>query len=74
MKGVSKNDKLIAYILIFLVVIIWGVAPPLNVVVNRGYSVALRLAIIGFISAIVLTFCCGKKLKQLNKSYFLIFL
>ena len=71
MKGVTKNDKLIAYLLIFLVVIIWGVGPPLNVVINKDYSVGLRLAIIGFISAIVLTFCCIKKLKQLNKDYFL---
>ena len=37
MKGVTKNDKLIAYLLIFLVVIIWGVAPPLNVVINKDY-------------------------------------
>ena len=72
MKRVEKNKKTIAYLLIFFVVIIWGITPLLNVVINKKYSTALRLSVSGFISAIVLTFFCVKKLKNLNKSYFFV--
>lgn len=72
MDKITKNKKMTAYFLIFLVLVIWGIAPPLNVVINKDYSVGLRLAVIGFISAIALLFCCIKKLKKLNKQYFLV--
>ena len=69
-KNNLKKKTVGAYLMIILVLFIWGMSPPLNVIINAQYSVALRSAVIGFISAITLLIICIKKLKKLNKEYF----
>lgn len=69
MKTKQGNKTVIAYVMIIIVVFIWGVSPPLNVYMNDKYSVALRGTVISAISAITLLIICCKKLKELNLQY-----
>ena len=66
----KHNKTYFAYALIFLVVLIWGCSPPLNTYLNQNYSVALRTAVVGVISAISLLIICWGRLKKLNAGYF----
>ncbi len=65
-----KKETGVAYAMIIFVVFIWGLSPPLNVIMNEKYSVAFRNAVICLISAVTLLFICRKNLKELNGQYF----
>ena len=65
----TSNKKAMAYLMIASVVILWGITPTINKYMNTSYSVAFRLAVIAFISAISLLFICWNKLKNLNSKY-----
>ena len=69
MKSERAKKTLIAYVMIMVVVFIWGTSPPLNVYVNARYSVALRSAVIGAISVLALLIISAKRLKELNVQY-----
>lgn len=69
MKHKKMSNMVIAYIMIIIVVFIWGISPPLNKYMNQNYSVALRSAVVGAISVVALLIICGKKLKELNVQY-----
>ncbi|MBR2449427.1 MAG: DMT family transporter [Clostridia bacterium] len=70
MEKLFKNKKVLAYAMLVFVIFVWGSSPPLNVVINKHYSVAFRSAVISLISALTLLLICIKKLKNLNKDYF----
>lgn len=65
----SKNKKWLAYFMLFIVLFIWGTSPPVNALLNKGYSPAFRSVIVNLISAIAITVICCKKLKTLNLDY-----
>ena len=69
-KNKASNKKTLAYLMIVVVLFLWGITPTINKYMNTKYSVALRLAIIALISSVSLLIICWKKLKQLNASYF----
>ena len=68
-KEKMKNKTALAYLMIFLVLLIWSVSPLLNALLNEKCSVALRTAITGALSVLVLLLLCRKKLKKINVSY-----
>lgn len=69
MKDKKMNKTSLAYLMIIIVVFVWGISPPLNVYINKQYSVALRTAVICAISVLALLIICNKKLKELNAQY-----
>ncbi len=70
-KTSSRRKKtLIAYLMIIIVLFVWGASPPIDNFMNQKYSVALRVAVVGFIASITLLIICAKKLKKLNRDYF----
>jgi len=65
-----KLNKTTAYLMIVLVLFIWGASPLVNAKLNEKYSVAFRSAVMGVITVVALLIICAKKLKNINAEYF----
>lgn len=65
-----KLNKTTAYLMIVLVLFIWGASPLVNAKMNEKYSVAFRSSVMGFITVVALLIICAKKLKNINAEYF----
>ena len=64
-----KAKNIIYYFGIFLVVLIWGIAPNVTQYTLRFYSPAIWNAFTSLIAVIAMLVICGKKLKNLNWDY-----
>lgn len=65
----KKNKVVTAYVLIIIVIFIWGISPPINSYLNQSYSVTLRGLIVSAIATVTLLLLSIKKLKRLNVKY-----
>ena len=66
----AKRQKIIAYLMLGFVLVVWGVMPPLNAVFNENFSPTFRSAIMYLVAAICITAICARQLKSLNRQYF----
>ena len=66
-----KNKKVIAFIVLIIVVVLWGLAPIASKAVfeNDAYSPGLLIALRGFCSIVVMAIFINKGFKKINKSY-----
>ena len=73
MKTFSKENSVgLSYMGLVVVLLVWGSAPLVATVINTAYTPALSMAIRGFVAFTVLFLFSIKKLKNLNKKYFLV--
>lgn len=66
---VSVNKKIGAYIGMFFVVFVWGVAPLLMVHLNKVYSPVLRTCFIEALLLVTYLLISGKNIKKFNMDY-----
>lgn len=66
----AKRQKIIAYLMLGFVLVVWGVMPPVNAVFNENFSPTFRSAIMYLVAAICITAICARQLKSLNRQYF----
>ena len=71
--ALMKNRKIIAFIVLILVVVLWGVAPVASKAVfdNDVYSPGLLIALRGLTSVIAMAIFINKGFKKINKSYWI---
>lgn len=70
--GCDKNSKLLAHITLWTVVVIWGLSPAVNKLINELSSPTVITAIVSFVSFVFLLIYCKNDLKLINKKYFLV--
>lgn len=68
----SDNKRRMAYLGLVFVILVWGVFPLITLFFYDYYSPTMRLAFTSLISAVALLFISRKKLKMLDKSYFML--
>ena len=71
--ALMKNKKVIAFIVLIIVVVLWGLAPVASKAVfdNDAYSPGLLIALRGFCSIIAMAIFINKGFKKINKSYWI---
>ena len=69
MNKIIHNKKIMSYIGIFTVVIIWGLCPLITNELNRHYSPTFKVAVSEIILLISFLVISGKNIKKLDKSY-----
>lgn len=67
----AKNRRM-AYIGLIIVILIWGTIPLVTLHFYQYYSPTIRLVFVSLICAISLLIFSAKRLKELNKTYFLV--
>ena len=74
MKSISVADKnkCLAYLGLIFVILIWGISPLITLHFYKYYSPTIRISFGSLTSAIALLIISRKKLKFLNKTYFII--
>ena len=68
----EKRSVTVAWGTLIFVVLLWGFSPLVTLYFYSYYSPTIRVALAALISAASLAALCGKKLRLLNKSYFLV--
>lgn len=68
----DKNSKLMAHITLWTVVVIWGLSPALNKLINEMSSPTVITAIVSLVSFVFLLIYCKNDLRLINKKYFLV--
>ena len=68
----DKNSKVLAYITLWTVVVIWGLSPAVNKLINEMSSPTVITALVSLISFVFLLIYCKNDLKLINKKYFLV--
>ena len=69
MKSTAHNKKLVYYLGLFTVIIIWGIDPVLMQTLYQHASPSSITAIGSFLAALFFTALSSKRLKSFNKSY-----
>ena len=64
-----KKIKVIAFIVLIGVMILWGIAPVISKVVFDSYSPGMLIALRGLFAIIVMAIFINKNFKKINKSY-----
>ena len=69
MNKIIHNKKIMSYIGIFTVVIIWGLCPLITNELNRHYSPTFKVAISELILLLSYLIISGKRVKEINSDY-----
>lgn len=69
MNKIIHNKKIMSYIGIFTVVIIWGLCPLITNELNRHYSPTFKVAISELILLLSYLVISGKRVKEINSDY-----
>lgn len=64
-----KKIKVISFIVLIGVMILWGIAPVISKVVFDSYSPGMLIALRGLFAIIVMAIFINKNFKKINKSY-----
>ncbi|MCQ2800871.1 MAG: DMT family transporter [Bacilli bacterium] len=64
-----KKIKVISFIILIGVMILWGIAPVISKVVFDSYSPGMLIALRGLFAVIVMAIFINKNFKKINKSY-----
>lgn len=64
-----KKIKVISFIILIGVMILWGIAPVISKVVFDSYSPGMLIALRGLFAIIVMAIFINKNFKKINKSY-----
>lgn len=70
--SVVVKNKRIAYLGLVFVIFIWGISPLITLQFYKYYSPTIRIAFGSLVSATVLLIISWKKIRLLNKTYFII--
>lgn len=68
----ETSKKSLSYIGLIFVIVLWGVSPLVTLFFYQYYSPTIRVAFNSLVGAVALLIISWKKLKQLNKTYFLV--
>lgn len=68
----ALNSKRLAYAGLILVVFLWGISPLATLYFYEYYSPTIRVSFTALISAVSMLIIARKKLKLLNKTYFMV--
>ena len=72
-KLLSKDNKVgLSYFGLIIVILVWGSAPLVATEINKAFSPSISMTIRGFLVAVFLFLISIKKLKLLNKRYFIV--
>lgn len=70
--SVAAKNKCLAYLGLVFVILMWGISPLITLHFYKYYSPTIRISFCSLTSAIALLIISRKKLKFLNKTYFIV--